>query len=185
MKYESAIQTRQAFMKAFCQLYKNEPLNRISIQAISRRAGYHRSTFYQYFLGLDDILEAVENELITCIMNNLKNSDDPDDLIQCALRSYEEKEDYSDALLGKYGSEHFLIKLRDRLRSTAEAENVSDSGTVTDYLIQYRIDTSLSLFNLWLIRDKDLSADELAKLISDLCYHGLSSVRSAGFRSGK
>lgn len=175
MKEESASSTRQAFMEAFCQLYKHKPLNQITVRAIARRAGYNRSTFYQYFLGIDDLLEAVEEELITLIISNL-NYDDPDDILRCALRSYEEKGDYTDALLGRYGYEHFLIKLRDRIRSTTMIKNISDSDPIKEYLIQYRIDTSLSLFNLWLVRNKDLSIDELAKLISDLCLHGLSAV---------
>ena len=176
MKDESENKTRQAFMQAFCQLYKNKPLNQITIQAIARRAGYNRSTFYQYFLGIDDILEAAEEELINRIMSNLNNSDNLDDIIKCAIQSYEEKSDYSDALFGKYGAGHFLIKLRDRIRSAVKEKNISDDNTIMEYLIEYRIDTSLSLFNLWLVRNKDLSTDELAKLISDLCCGGLSAV---------
>jgi AcrR family transcriptional regulator len=175
MKDESKNATRQAFMTAFCQLYKNKPLDHITVQAISDRAGYNRSTFYQYFLGIDDILEAVEEELIKTIINNLNYSNDTNDLIKYALHSYEEKGDYCDALLGRYGYGHFLVKLRDRIRSNTRVKNISDSDPIKEYLIQYRIDTSLSLFNLWLVRDKDLSADELAKLVSDLCRHGLSA----------
>ena len=41
--------TKQAFVDALCQLACKKPVARVTVKEISDKAGYNRSTFYQYF----------------------------------------------------------------------------------------------------------------------------------------
>ena len=41
--------TKQAFVDALCQLTCKKPVARVTVKEISDKAGYNRSTFYQYF----------------------------------------------------------------------------------------------------------------------------------------
>lgn len=176
MSEEVTNKTKRAFMRAFSQLYEQKPLNEISIQAIADRAGYNRSTFYQYFFDLEDVLNEVEEEQIARILANLHSSAGREDIVKSALFTYKGEDDYSDALLGKYGAEHFLHKLRGRLKPWIDARNIA-GDPLEEYLIQYRIDTSLSMFQLWIERGRDLPFEELAQLIADLSMHGLSGLQ--------
>lgn len=40
----TADQTRQAFLEAFCLLYSKKPVERITVQEVAKKAGYNRST---------------------------------------------------------------------------------------------------------------------------------------------
>lgn len=59
--------TRQNLVNAFCDLYKQKPIEKISISEITSSAGYHRSTFYQYFIDIYDVLEYIENNVLSYI----------------------------------------------------------------------------------------------------------------------
>lgn len=54
--------TRQVFIEVFCELYSQKPIEKISVQEIAKISGYNRSTFYQYFTDLYDLLDSVEND---------------------------------------------------------------------------------------------------------------------------
>ncbi len=47
----------------------------LSISAIMKTSGYHRSTFYQYFESLDDLISTIEEELLNelqMLLNRIK-----------------------------------------------------------------------------------------------------------------
>ena len=47
--HRKAAQTRKFLAIAFCQLYTQKPIQKISVKAISKRAGYNPCIFYEYF----------------------------------------------------------------------------------------------------------------------------------------
>jgi AcrR family transcriptional regulator len=59
--------TRQTFINVFCELYSQKPIEKISVQEITNKAGYNRSTFYQYFTDIYELLDFVENDLLNYI----------------------------------------------------------------------------------------------------------------------
>ncbi|MFX3631579.1 MAG: TetR/AcrR family transcriptional regulator, partial [Candidatus Pristimantibacillus sp.] len=52
--------------------------------------------------------------------------------------------------------------------------NVPQNHSLTPYLIEFYLTTSLSLFRLWLQRQKDLSSEEFFKLVENLYSRGIS-----------
>ncbi|MCP1427220.1 MULTISPECIES: TetR/AcrR family transcriptional regulator [Paenibacillus] len=59
--------TRQTFVGVFCELYSQKPIEKISVQEIANKSGYNRSTFYQYFTDIYELLDALENDLLNDI----------------------------------------------------------------------------------------------------------------------
>lgn len=62
--------TKQKFVEVFCELYSQKPIEKISIQEISNKSGYNRSTFYQYFTDIYELLDSVENDLLNEMKKN-------------------------------------------------------------------------------------------------------------------
>lgn len=48
---------------------------KISVQEIANKSGYNRSTFYQYFPDIYELLDSVENELLNDIKKELANKE--------------------------------------------------------------------------------------------------------------
>lgn len=175
--------TKQAFAEAFVLLYREKPLEKISVQEITRKAGYNRSTFYQYFFDITDLLEYVEQDLLEYIKNNRKSESEVEEdvFIENLLTLYEEKSIYVDALLGDYGSNHFFERVKAALHEDIPEMNIPDSDPLKAYRMEFRVSVSLSLFRLWIRRGKDLPMNDLLKLVWSLYLNGISSVSEMSF----
>ncbi len=69
-------QTKADLVNAFWQLYKEKPINKITVKDVTDTAGYYRSTLYYYFEDVYAILEYIEDSVI----------DDWEENIAAALR---------------------------------------------------------------------------------------------------
>ena len=49
--------TKENIIEAFWKLYAEKPIEKITIQELMNKAGYHRSVFYVYFKDIYDLLE--------------------------------------------------------------------------------------------------------------------------------
>ena len=56
--------TRARLTNAFWTLYRERPMEKISVSSIVALAGVHRSTFYEYFQDVYDVLEQIEKAVI-------------------------------------------------------------------------------------------------------------------------
>ena len=62
--------TKENIIEAFWKIYAHKPLEKITIQELMDKAGYHRSVFYVYFKDIYDLLEWIyTNEVIGKIKN--------------------------------------------------------------------------------------------------------------------
>ena len=52
--------TSRAIMDAFWSLYRDLPIEKITVKAICEKAGCNRSTFYEYYTDSYSVLEAIE-----------------------------------------------------------------------------------------------------------------------------
>jgi AcrR family transcriptional regulator len=166
--------TQQRFMNAFCDLYSQKPIEKISIQEISRKSGYNRSTFYQYFADIYELLDAVEDSILNEVQIGLSDKLKPANGIRDALHCMESEEHFLalKALLGVYGSGHFLERLKNEIPFDKLNVTCNSNDSLSPYIVEFYISTSLSLFRLWLQRGKDLSSEELFTLMDNLYKSG-------------
>ena len=172
--------TRQAFIAVFCELYRQKPIQKISIREIAAQSGYNRSTFYQYFTDIYDLLNAVENDLLRYIKEALSNERSATNAAENMAHCFENENHISAlrALLGDYGSIRFLERLKKEIPLDQWVLNLSPEDAMTPYLIEFYISTTLSLFQFWFRRQKDLPPDALLRLIHNLHSGGISSIAS-------
>ncbi|WEV38716.1 TetR/AcrR family transcriptional regulator [Lactobacillus sp. ESL0680] len=175
-KLSKTNQTKAKIINVFCELYSRKPLQKITVKEICHLAGYNRSTFYQYFSDIYELLEYIQDDVIKYISQKIiliPKETDNHHFENYLLEFFTEKETYLKALLGKYGSFDFL----ERLKSEIKFPNKDHTNTeLDDYLVEFHINTSLSLFQFWLKRNKDISAKQLFTLINDLYLHGISQI---------
>ncbi len=168
--------TRQTFIDVFCELYSQKPIEKISVKDITSKAGYNRSTFYQYFADIYELLDFVENDLLNYIKEEFMNTKASTNPVQDTLNCLENKEHISTlkALLGDYGSIRFLERLKRDILFDRLVLNFPEADSLTPYLIEFYISTTLSLFRLWLRQGKDLPTEELLKLVDTLYTNGIT-----------
>ncbi len=151
-------------------------MEKITVQEIAIKSGYNRSTFYQYFTDVYDLLSFIENDILSFIRENLKNKENADTKLRDLLLLFEEKGTYLDAILGEYGNMRFIEKLKVEYFNDELNDCVPGDNSAAPYLLEFQISTSFSLLRLWLRRQKDLPSDILINLIDTLFTSGITSV---------
>jgi len=165
--------TRGTLISAFCKLYQQKPIERITILEITRAAGYNRSTFYQYFRDIYDVLEYIENDVLEYIREKAKEHTDD---VQGILALFEAKGEYLSALLCDYGNNRFIERLKEVLPDEAIAMGLPKKHPLTPYLMEFQFSTKLAMFRLWQSRGRDLPLDDFIALIYNLNTGGIKAA---------
>lgn len=174
--------TRQTFIDAFCELYRQKPLDKISVQEITRKTGYNRSTFYQYFLDINDLLLTIENEMMEYLISKRGEAGaDGRSFLHDLVELYTEKELYPSALLGQYGSNRFLGRIKAIPGIGLPGFHLSDGNKLKPYLMEYHLSGVLSMFQMWLHRGHDLSIEKFISLVADLYQAGIAAFDAAKY----
>lgn len=173
---EITAKTKETLVTAFCHLYAQKPIDKITVKEITDLAGYNRCTFYKYFPDVYDLLEYIESNLLSVIKRSWNNENEtlfsPD--LGVLIKTFSDKEVYLKAILGDYGSIHFMERLKKELPYEDLAKSFPEYNYLVNYVIEFHLSTSLSLFRAWIKNQKDISSEELLKLIHDLYTKGIS-----------
>lgn len=178
-KLTSSEQTKQAFIEAFCLLSIQKPMEKISVQDVARKAGYHRSTFYQYFSDINELLLTIEEEFMAGMVEKRKIRAHKKlvdrFLIEELVIRLEENELYLRTLFGEHGNNQFMDKIKTVAKKEIAELSLSQGHKLAPYLIEYHLSGVFSLFKLWLQKDQDLSTEELVSFVVAL-YEKVVSV---------
>jgi len=177
--------TRKNFVNAFCQLYLEKPIDKISIKDITNSAGYNRSTFYLYFSDIYALRTFVEDDLLDYVQVNLSKQDPQlktqQGMLNKILFLFEHKEVELKAVLGPYGNLTFLNRLKKVITSNSSISNnfvpeVPQTNQYFDYLLECNVSIAIALFKVWLKRGKDLTVKELTTLAYELYMYGIQGI---------
>lgn len=165
---EKTAKTKQIFVDVFCKLYTQKPFEKILVQEITNKAGYNRSTFYEYFSDMYDLLTYIENDVLDYIIEKLQEEKAGQHLhAQNLLLLFKEKEKYLNALFGHYGFLRFSEQLKKRAFFDNPTYEFLKGHPMAPYLFEYQITTAISLFHLWTGSFNDSSSGEIFNFI----YH--------------
>ena len=171
--------TREAFLQAFCMLYKDNPVEKITVKEIALKAGYNRATFYNYFTDAYDLLDYIQNDFINYIFEHMVNYLDSPDWIHFAeafKTAAKTKKDYIDAFVRSTNSTYFIKKVKERVLPliTDKYEIALDHKT-SKYVIEFYISGVIPMLGLWLENQDELSIEEIAALIKGIMENGVLS----------
>ena len=166
--------TKQKLADAFCELYQQKPLEKISIREITESAGYNRSTFYQYFVDIYDILDCVETDLMNVIRGSVREGNVSVHSPDALSLFFEQNEVRLKAVFGDYGCFHFLERLKKVIVSDPRLDDLQIPDEEMPYYLEFHLSTTLSLFRLWLKRGRDIPQETLFAIIHQVYTKGIS-----------
>ncbi len=169
--------TKDAIIHAFLSLYREKSIEKITVREITELSGFSRGTFYRHFQDVYEIRDEVEEHLIVPLREYLTSAENsllaPES--EKMKRFYREEKVYLEAVLGEYGSAHFMKSLREAVPVEHCIEPGICDESLISYLTDFRIATTLTLFQSWMRNGEDLDADRLISLIHDLYTGGFSA----------
>ena len=166
--------TKTNILDAFWALYKKKAIETISIKDIVEKAGYNRSTFYEYFIDIYDVLETIENELIPSIETLPPITIEGNSIgmpIHSFVEVFKKNQEYYTVLFGPHGDPSFVQKLKSQIK-TILINNLSLSkesiNFELDYALEFIISGMIGIMIYWLKQSNKPPEVYLFKLIKEL-----------------
>ncbi|MFC3746912.1 TetR/AcrR family transcriptional regulator [Paenibacillus sp. GCM10012306] len=166
--------TREWILEALLILLETIPYEKITIAAITHKAGVARQTFYRNYKSKDDIvdtyLETLFNEFITDIKRLY--SEDNEDVIPKLLFEKLERESNITTRLMKANIEHLLMNHFERLERTYSKlyrnEKELRKQLYYRYTLKYQLSGTFGIMVDWLMNGMPLPAVEMGAIITEL-----------------
>ena len=186
---EKTTQTRRELRQAFWQLCDRMPFEKVTVAQICERAGYNRGTFYLHYEGLQEMVDALEQELLdgmeACVEKALKAvCTKKSKLAQLtALKDvmayFNKYETEVKILLGKQADPNFITALKARLKPLWRTYVITDTGSHTDaeidLMLEHTLSGMLTMVGRWLIEPDGVGASEIGKLVYDTSIRDVSA----------
>jgi AcrR family transcriptional regulator len=174
---EATALTRENLMRAFWSLYAQKKIDHISIKEITDQAGYHRSTFYEYFVDIYDVLNQLEDDLLAKLKEKVIHSfktDSNEILIQPLADLYETEGEYFSVLLGEKGDPSFAKKMKTEMSSTLMTRfGLSENDIHTPYLMEFGLSAIIATLTHWYQSNQNLTSKELIGFIQSMLMDGI------------
>lgn len=172
-KTEQTEITQRNFQDAFWILYTKKGIDKITVKEICNLAGYNRSTFYQYYVDVHDVLHKFEKQLLDEIdefvvhLVEQANTLDASQALQATFDIIARLNKYITVLLGPHGDTEFTRKIVENLKPIwikyfFRAEQYTASEV--DLLMEYYISGLLSMYQKWFFNPNGISMERIIQL---------------------
>jgi len=181
--------TRQKIQTTFLSLYKEKPIDQISIKELTLAAGINRGTFYLRYFSLVDLIDSIETthlEALSAHMRNFPNllfsTSDPGSLTQFfipALQYIESNMDEFRILLSPHSRPNFRQALHQKMRANLSqrfdplvSKTSGKDRLEKEYILEYIVSANLGVIIRWIQSDRELTAEDMTNLISNNSLRG-------------
>ncbi|NTW95351.1 MAG: TetR/AcrR family transcriptional regulator [Erysipelotrichaceae bacterium] len=170
--------TRQNIIDAFWSLYCEKTIDKITVKEITQKAGYNRSTFYEYFHDAYDVLDKLEETLIPNLSELppitvlSKDFGLPTDLF---MDLFEHNKKYYAVLLSENGDPAFTSRLKKVIKPLLMSAFTGSTKPINhslDYTLEYTLSAMIGILSYWISSPKPLPNDELYALVHKLMQEG-------------
>ena len=169
--------TRKNLTQAFWSLYCQNKIDNISIKEITDKAGYHRSTFYEYFLDINDVLNQLEDEILGEMKERafqIYNVQSNNDFIQIVTDLYAAQGEYLRVLLSENGDPRFIKKIKAELGSSLmRLFGLPENDIHTTYILEFVLSAIMSTITHWYQSEKDPPSSEILILVRSMLINGV------------
>jgi len=174
--------TKKNLTEAIWQLYEKKEVSKITVKDVTTLAGYNRSTFYECFKDVYDVLEQLEESLIKKTLMPFKKSKEGkevESVIMALSEEFERNKRYFSVLLGDNGDPRFRSKVQNKIkpkiREKLEDLGVKDENKI-NILIEYQVSAMLGIMIYIHTSENPPKISELFEVVNSLNRHGLKET---------
>lgn len=188
-EYRSSRRSKNAIKKAFARLLHEKDISKISVTDIIRYAEVSRGTFYSHYPDVYGLMEQIENEEISKLMNYVqelgfeKISLNPEKLIRPICEYINNDIEYYRLLFLSKNADRFLIRIKNFLKEQILTNKkialyYADSTGEASVYITFFTTAISNVFVDWLNGSIDISVNELTSILSRLV---IGALRASDF----
>lgn len=179
------IRTKRAIINAFAELLTIRDVSEITIKEVAELADINRKTFYHYYSGTHEIIEEIENEIVSAFEKELQHISpqeamtDPYALFSRLTAILNRDIDFYGNLFRAKNPENLSKKLTALLKSRMIDYYAPDSGLSQDVIgiaADFIFSGMLAVYRNWFLSDRTAPMDEISQTISVLCFQGIHGL---------
>lgn len=179
------IKTKKAIRNAFVELLSKKDIDHITVKDISDTADINRKTFYNYYSGVYQIVDELENEIVTAfdelvVEIDLRHDIENPYLIFEKLTSILNRDIDFYSHVMKIDSKSTLTpkiinNLKEKMWGSFYTQIAIDEETF-NIIIEYVFSGMLAVYRCWFNSDRNISLEQLAKPVSILTSYGINGI---------
>ena len=177
--------TKMFLRESLLELMKEKPVDKITPTELCRRAEINRNTFYTHYYTARDVLEEIETEFSTQIIDSLRGlfvtgSLDIKQMLNEICRIVYENKDFCKILLSENGDAAFFEKMvmlaKNVIIDSWRKDGVSLPDDRMEMFFAFIINGSIALIGKWAADDMKNTPAEVAELIERTAYGGINGM---------
>ncbi|MBQ7896731.1 MAG: TetR/AcrR family transcriptional regulator [Oscillospiraceae bacterium] len=177
---ERTAMTRSILIDTFLKLSKEKPLDKITVSEICTKAGYNRSTFYQYFNDTNHLLSGIGDDLLLYIkdtvINQVGKAPPERYFIESFIYIHEEKRDILKLLLGDRANS-FSSKLKETMIPLfARQMQMPMDDEQTVYKLDFYLSGIISMLSRWVTSEPTMPPEQYALITRQI----VEGMRNSG-----
>lgn len=176
------VRTRQLIRDSFCRLLEKKPSSQISVTELCNLSGINRNTFYCHYQNTREVLEEMEQEVMSQINDALGDVHNSVEAITLTCRILKDNQKICRVLMtgnaesGLFSSVLDLSSIRGL--NVMKKENNPLLQKYQVMLSDFLVAGSNALIQAWVRSGMKESPEDIAELITEICYHGASNLSS-------
>ena len=174
------VRTKKAIRNAFAELFAKMPFEEITVTDIARKADINRKTFYNYYSGVHQIAEEIENEITASLERSLQGVNILTDLDVTLTRlnaviteNYDFCVHIFTAPANMNHTVKFLSALTVKIRDYY-AGNADIPAEALGLMTEYTTAGMLAVYRRWFITQNKRPLEELSKDLSAVMLNGIN-----------
>lgn len=168
--------TKKKLTDTFWSLYKEKRIENITVKDVTQISGYNRSTFYEYFKDVYDVLDSIEESLLQYIKDDvMKKIDilDNKQVIKSIVEMYEKKGEYISMLLSEHGDPYFVGKFKAIMKPVMfSALSIDKDDSYASYMFEFVISAILGTITYWYQYDRKIPLNDIITMMRSILTEG-------------
>jgi hypothetical protein len=179
------IKTKRAIRNAFAALMAEKDLNDITIKDISDVADINRKTVYNYYGGIHEILDEIENELVSSFEKVIqeidfpRNLENPNKIFETLTDVINGDMEFYSQLMKIDANSHLVRKivsaLKIRVKQTLAQRLPADKKKI-ELIADFITSGMLSAYQSWFNSGREQPIAEFSKEVSVLVFSGVNGL---------
>ncbi|GCF92959.1 TetR family transcriptional regulator [Enterococcus florum] len=163
------IYTKKAIREAFLHLLELKEVEKITVKEITDLADINRGTFYKYYKDTFDLLQKIEEEILSDLLGQIQLNDQPMEYwLTALLEKIEDSPEVRILVLGN-NTRTLLIPLLERIKPKTFKHFLQFFPEATtdemELYLAYFVEGSVGLITRWLKDYKTMSAQKVCSLL--------------------
>lgn len=178
--------TKKSIKRAFAYLLSQKDVNDITITDIANEADINRKTFYNYYGGIYDVIDEIENEIADIFDETSKNLhmndflENPNKVLHKLDEIVNRDLEYYGNLIRVKGNSNLTIKIVEIIKERVEKDFLKEypgkDPEKVSFVVDFIFSGLVETFRIWFNADRKLPLSELSETIETVIFTGIKGM---------